>query len=670
VILLDVVMESNHAGFDLARQIRLDANLGDMRIILLTGQPGVAPVDKVMTELDLTDYCLKSDLVKRGLKNVLLGPLRSYRDITKLSRTTRSLTSILETSNQVVHEQSEAEIIQFLITKLLATIQCDRCTFLKYQQSAHTPALECINTILAERQAHQTVISRPSDLPVAEHLQNIRHLLAGGIMAESCADALYMTFSVPLSGEGYYFHASQLHEFDHSQFIAFQLFADLVKRIMLTSHLITKLNYEAYYDAMLDIANRNGLIREIDQRLISCDAPQALLLINFENFNEMGAFFGSHHVRDVMLEICKRLKHQFGDTHLIARVNFDSFYVLGPQQTVTFQAVRQALQQNISVNNVEYGLNTFAVLCQLQQMQKPAENILRSMSTSMRYAKEHGIGTELMYDVMHEHEAQKNFSLSSSFKNALDKGEFIPWIQPKIDMSTGRVIGGEVLIRWLKDRCFIPPAEFIPIAERSTFIVEIGQLVIRKSLEMIKRLDHLGLRDIRLSLNVSPKEFRNPNYTNNLIHACHAQQISSARITLEVVESTVIDDYQNTIQQLHQFRAAGGKVSIDDFGTGMSSLSYLNTIPHDNIKIDRSFIKKLMEQPEDQHNVLELIINIAHKLGKTVVAEGVEHAQQAEWLMSHGCVIAQGWLFAPAMCLNDFIEYALKHTQAPAKNVA
>ena len=137
-----------------------------------------------------------------------------------------------------------------------------------------------------------------------------------------------------------------------------------------------------------------------------------------------------------------------------------------------------------------------------------------------------------------------------------------------------------------------------------------------------------------------------------------------------MVESTVIDDYQNTIQQLHQFRAAGGKVSIDDFGTGMSSLSYLNTIPHDNIKIDRSFIKKLMEQPEDQHNVLELIINIAHKLGKTVVAEGVEHAQQAEWLMSHGCVIAQGWLFAPAMCLNDFIEYALKHTQAPAKNVA
>lgn len=216
--------------------------------------------------------------------------------------------------------------------------------------------------------------------------------------------------------------------------------------------------------------------------------------------------------------------------------------------------------------------------------------------------------------------------------------------------------GGEVLLRWNHAGKFIPPSEFIPIAEQSALIHKIGQAVIDQTFAALAALTQAGREDLTLSINVSPREFENEDYVRALLARCAAAGIPPSRIELELLETAAMTHFDRICGQLNQFRQAGGAVAIDDFGTGMSSLAYLMELPHDRIKIDRGFIAKLQSGTPSQR-LTGMIVDLGRSLNKTVIAEGVETAFQADWLLARGCQQAQGWHYARALKLDEFIAF-------------
>lgn len=274
---------------------------------------------------------------------------------------------------------------------------------------------------------------------------------------------------------------------------------------------------------------------------------------------------------------------------------------------------------------------------------------------------------KLIHDKSYEEAAAYRFKLSAGLRHALHcQSELRIEIQPKIDMRTGEIVGGEVLLRWRHEGHDISPVEFIPIAEKSTLIIDLGKFVQAETLKVITALA-LQATPMRLSLNVSPLELERTHFVDDLLAACQTRAISPSTLELEILESTIMEDLENVSSQLIKFRQAGGYVALDDFGTGMSALSYLHTIPHDAIKIDRSFLIDITKSP-GKKVLLTSILGAASALNKDVIIEGVETASQRDWLLGQGCVTCQGWLYSPSVSTTAFIELVKRNTVFDVSN--
>lgn len=657
VVLADVVMETEDAGLRLAKAIREMLGYFDTRIILLTGQPGFAPIDSVMSRYDLSDYCLKSDVNRRGIKNILTGSLRAYRDIAAVNFARRSLNLILETSNRLVAKRKHEEIANIVlheITRMLSLppegIVCVRSSV----SSVVSP--EQVLVIGAAGHLAPLIGSTTSNLPdpavsaaLVTSLREERDVdLSGGSV---------LFFPPHLSFEHYAVYVATGRRLEQTEYELLKVFIDTAARGFGTANLLNSLERQALVDPLLDIGNRNAMLREIQRAIETPEAGlQNLLKIDIDNFNGINSAFGSEHASQLLVAIRDAVLKVFPSPHFLARVAPDMFYVIGPADLVNFAAAEPIFTQPLRAGGNEYRVTACYALMPLSDPGMTPEEVLRAVSSSMRAAKRNGPGSRIRHDPAFEAEARRRFAISSDLAQALSGEELTTVIQPQIDLASGRLVGGEMLLRWKHAGNPIPPAEFIPIAEQSVLIHKIGQRVIAQTFAALKALDKAGRGDLTLSINVSPREFENGDYVTTLLAQCAAAGISPARIELEVLESAAMTNFDRIRGQLQQFRQAGGAVAIDDFGTGMSSLAYLMELPHDQIKIDRSFIARL-ESSEDSQRLTRTIIDLGLGLGKIVIAEGVETQAQADWLLVHGCQQVQGWHYARAMALHEFIAF-------------
>jgi EAL domain-containing protein (putative c-di-GMP-specific phosphodiesterase class I) len=237
-------------------------------------------------------------------------------------------------------------------------------------------------------------------------------------------------------------------------------------------------------------------------------------------------------------------------------------------------------------------------------------------------------------------------NLEFRLRLAFDHQEFVLHYQPKINLSTGKLTGAEALIRWNDPRSgLVAPGQFIPTLEKSGLIFEIGRWALRKAIEDYLRWRAMGLPVVRLSVNVSPLQLRNAGFVDEISHAIGIDRHAAAGLEIEITESVIMEDLKNSIATLKAIRAMGVKIAIDDFGTGFSSLSYLSKLPVDTLKIDQSFVSDMTAGPEGL-SLVSTIINLAHALRLTVVAEGVETEEQSRLLKLLSCDEMQGFLFA------------------------
>ena len=427
-----------------------------------------------------------------------------------------------------------------------------------------------------------------------------------------------------------------------------------------------KLRHQALHDPLTELPNRNlfkdRLMNAMEQAKRS-HILVAVMIIDLDNFKIINDTLG-HGIGDKLLQvIAERVVENKRATDTIARLGGDEFGVIQtnlsePAEAMMFASrIRESIAKTVTIDD-----NTFQVGCSIGVTIYPndsvhADNLLRNADMAMYQAKEEGRNSVRFFVEEMDKDIQQRKEILEDISVAIADDQFEIHLQPLIDLKNDQTVGAEALIRWHHpEKGFISPAEFIPIAEQSKAINDIGQWVVKEVCRLINEMDEKGLPEITIALNISPAQFKRENIYESITSTLKTVGVSPHRIECEITESATMENVERVIQIMHSLRNEGFKLSIDDFGTGYSSLSFLKRFPINKIKIDRSFIADI-ETDEDSASIAKSIIQLGHSMNLVVLAEGVETQAQQDWLIGENCDMLQGYFRARPMPFNDFVEW-------------
>ena len=414
--------------------------------------------------------------------------------------------------------------------------------------------------------------------------------------------------------------------------------------------------YQALHDALTGLPNRVMFHRHVSDALeaaddrVDQDRVLALMLLDLDHFKEVNDTLG-HHVGDILLQqIGPRLSGVLREGDLMARLGGDEFGIALPDLPDEATAIRVAerimeeLERPLTVEGVHLDVSGSIGVALGHARDVDVETLMRRADVAMYAAKEAGCGFEIYSPSLDRHSAA-GLTLIGRVRPAIDDHEFVLWYQPKVRLSDERVIGVEALIRWMHpERGLVLPAEFIPMVERTVLLRPLTQHVLDLALQQLRRWRHMGL-DLEMAVNVSPRSLLDRRLVEEVSGTLARWRVPAERLTLELTESFIMSESARSTEVLTGLSETGVLLSIDDFGTGFSSLSHLRRLPIEEIKIDRSFVGRMREDENDE-KLVRATVDLGRNLGLRVVAEGVEDRETGEALAGMGCDAAQGFLFA------------------------
>jgi diguanylate cyclase (GGDEF)-like protein/PAS domain S-box-containing protein len=413
-----------------------------------------------------------------------------------------------------------------------------------------------------------------------------------------------------------------------------------------------KIAHLAHYDALTDLPNRVLFREQIERELARTGRGEqfALLYIDVDEFKGINDSLG-HHVGDELLKaVAARIKGCIRDSDLIARLGGDEFAVIqtGVRSTadvVEFVTrIHEAIRQPYECLGHQLSTDASIGIALAPQDGTDLDQLIKNADLAMYGAKADGRRTHRFFEPAMDASAKARLAMEQDLRQALVDGGFEIHYQPLVDLAHNGVTGCEALLRWRHpERGMVSPAEFIPVAEDTGLIVELGEWVLKTACaEAANWPDH-----VRLAVNVSPVQLKCQTLALKITSALAASGLPASRLELEITEAVLIRDDEAALAILHQLRAIGVRIALDDFGTGYSSLSYLKRFPFDKIKIDRCFVSDVAEV-DGSSAIVQAVVNIAASRNMTTTAEGVETEQQREILRTLGCTEMQGYLFSAA----------------------
>jgi diguanylate cyclase (GGDEF)-like protein/PAS domain S-box-containing protein len=426
-----------------------------------------------------------------------------------------------------------------------------------------------------------------------------------------------------------------------------------------------KIEHLAHHDPLTGLPNR-ALSKARAEQIIAyakrSNTKAAFLFIDLDGFKAINDTLG-HSAGDAMLKtIATRLKACVRESDIISRLGGDEFLLilseLKDESVIasTTQKILSELEKSFEINDHILSLSGSIGIALYPDHGETFEVLLQSADTAMYKAKESGKNGYHFYTQQMAHMTIGQFKIQNDLKNALQNGEFVLFYQPQIDLATHRITGAEALIRWFHPQLgTIPPMNFIPIAEKSGLIVPIGEWVIGEACRQAALWHSIGI-EIGVAVNISAMQFKRGNLEAVVQNALLSSQIDPKWLELELTESILIHDVENTLQSVRNLKALGVQLSIDDFGTGYSSLAYLKRFAVDKLKIDQSFVRDILQDREDAA-IVKTIIQMAKNLNLKTIAEGVEDGQVLSVIDAYGCDEVQGYHFAKPMEAKAFEEY-------------
>ncbi len=432
----------------------------------------------------------------------------------------------------------------------------------------------------------------------------------------------------------------------------------------------------AFYDALTGLPNRRLLLDRLQRAGIACQRSEqlgALFFIDLDNFKDLNDTLG-HDMGDRLLaQVARRLVASVRATDTVSRFGGDEFVVMledldpvAPVAAEQAEAIAENLLQRLNepfeLGTQQYYSTPSIGITLFGDQRRSVEELLKRADLAMYQAKAAGRNTQRFFDPHMQALVNARSHLEAELRQGLTRGELRVHYQPVMDERT-RICGAEALVRWPHpQRGLISPAEFIPLAEQTGLILPLGRFVLRTACEQLVRWSRLpGMRHLSVSVNVSARQFRQPGFVTEVLDVLRDTGAEPRLLKLELTESMLLGDIEDTIGRMTLLKNEGVGFSLDDFGTGYSSLSYLKRLPLDQVKIDQSFVRDVLTDPNDAA-IVRTILALADSLDLDVVAEGVETTGQLTFLKLHGCSGFQGYLFGrpdTADVLEDILEQAL-----------
>ncbi len=419
------------------------------------------------------------------------------------------------------------------------------------------------------------------------------------------------------------------------------------------------------FNALTRLPNRRNfwgyLAEKIDEKKLQ-GGNLFLLYVDLDHFKQINDDLGPEQADFLLTTVATRLKRCVKSQDYVAHLGADEFAIIVTQckdnsaLADIAKRVIASIYQDVSFNELTLNVSASVGIAVYPQHGANAREIVKSADYAMYHAKEMGRNQYHFYGPNTIRGGVSKLHIEQGLKHAIENGEFELFYQPQICTGSSTVHRAEALIRWNHPtHGVILPSDFIYIAEGSSLILDIGRWVIMTACKELHALTDKGL-NVKISINVSPKQFKYSNLINDLVKGFDAYSINPNQLELEVTESTFMSDMDNVIAQLEEIRALGVSISLDDFGTGYSSLSYLNNLPSDQLKIDRAFIQGLPENNSSK-KIVESLIKLAHDLSIEVIAEGVENQQQLDYLKKLQCDYFQGYLFHAPLNAKELVSF-------------
>ncbi len=439
-----------------------------------------------------------------------------------------------------------------------------------------------------------------------------------------------------------------------------------------------KIHNMAFYDPLTNLPNRRLLLDRFDQEISIARRHRhygAVLYLDLDHFKILNDSQGHLVGDELLIQVAQRLSSVLREEDTPARLGGDEFVVLlhansesisaaADHAMVVAEKIREQLNSPFMLNNYQHQIGTSIGVALFPESGETPDILLQQADTAMYRSKSSGRNTISFFQPSMQQAADLRLSLEQDLRMAIEQGHFILCYHPQTD-AKGKLVGAEALIRWednIKGR--LSPVEFIPVAEESNLILTIGKWVLMEACNQIKIWQESGANNLPfLSINVSSRQFRQPDFVSQVKQAILTSGIAPTLLSIELTESAMIVDTQDTIDKMNALKSLGVSIAVDDFGTGYSSLVHLKQLPLDTLKIDKAFIRDILTDTNDAI-IVETIISMAKHLKIGVVAEGVETLEQLEFLQQKGCTIFQGYYFSHPLTSAAFSEKFLTYSSS------
>jgi len=664
LVLLDVVMETAGAGLGLVDFIRNTANLKATRIVLRTGQPGYAPEHETILRYDINDYKTKSELTHHKLLTTVTTAIRSYDQLCTIEASRKGLELIVNASGNLLETQGLQTFAAGVMTQLAALLG----TLPEGLVCAQGATGSGQYTVLAAAGQYTQLINRPLEDVTDERVRHaLQQALGGGRSYHSERETvLYFGHKSGLDMAAYVGTAISPQDLDYQ---LLGVFSANLSACLRNLTLLQRLNADAYIDPLLRLPNRTFFIEEVSRRIAQAPAAYAVVLVDIDDFATVNDLMGHEYGDELLRAFASHLAHSLPANTLLARVGSNTFGLLCAHEQISAGCIASIASQPLQVFGQPHRISVTSGIAVLDASTTLGADWLKNASIALKQAKRHSRGAHIFYSADMAAQSRSRAQLLTNLHAAFGQGQLFLAYQPQVDLQSGALIGMEALLRWrMDDGRMVPPDQFIPIAEQSGLIVSLGDWVLQTACRDMQRFKLLGLTHCHMAVNVSVVQFQSPGFFERVLDALACSGLLASELELEITESVAMLGSDMVADLLGRLRATGIAVAIDDFGTGYSSLSYLEKLPLDRIKIDRAFVTQMGQMGGAR--IAEMIIQLGHKLGLRVIAEGIEDAAAWQALRDMGCHEGQGFFISRPLDYCALCDWWRQRPQGAARDAA
>ncbi len=653
VVLLDVVMESDHAGLDLIHVIRHKLQLESVRIILRTGQPGQAPEEKVVLEYDINDYIMKTEMTRNKLLTSVCAAIRGYQQIQLVTQSKEFLEKLTEINTLLISQNSFCAFTRCLVQSSISLFRANGHGLILLNEDITKDEMDSYKLEFSTQGVFEVDLKEALNkidsnliLKVEESIKSHATVIADDniifyIPGKSCSAILILNET----------QTETLRSELIDSFIA------TISSGLDSAMLLEQISEIAYTDSLTQLPNRTRFIQHLDDLTGNeIDVTNTAVLIDIEHFSDVNDGLGQDTGNFLLQAVANRLSKNFDKPVVVARVGADVFGLIGTESVLERQRLLKIFATPFLIGESSIAINVNIGIWHKKSKVLSGLDILKQANIALNLSKKDDQNRAVEYMEEMEDETSWRLHMIRRLTEDFHAGKLEVWYQPQISLEKQSVIGVEALLRWPDGKGgFISPLTFIPLAEYSGLINQIGHWVLEQACQEVIKIEALGYKNFRMAVNVSVPQFKNPHFVEEVVEVVNKYGVSPTQIELEITESVVMDDTNLVVSALNQLRELGFTVAIDDFGTGFSSLSYLHKLPLNRLKIDREFIRNIGKEGEGV--LAETIISLGQKLGLVTIAEGIETQHQLDYVSELGCNEAQGFYHAKPMPSAQLLDY-------------